>query len=736
MRFLFVILCIWPTFVAAQSTSFVSNVRSGEHETFTRVVLDLPAGETWRVSQSGQIATLKLGTESIRFDVSRAFQRIDHHRLAAISFPKSSGELEFQLSCDCEMRAYEHPSNLLVLDIVERPEDSTTTVNGFMAPTGRVYRFSDLEPETMAGRDAPVPVWIDSQPAKEQISSPITLQKNDQNLHHLPINASNQRSTSEDRLIESIFRASDLGLIETSTQDRIEHHQSPAPDVTRNLIISSTAEANASIKAGIPESECPAHIDWDISNWAPARGFWNAIGDNRRKLYGEFDVPVAETKLTLARTFIYFGFGAEAKRIASIDGGDSRQTAQIFILAEIMDDTRQPSTDLNLLSDCALEAALWATLVAEKIPGKVDESQLELQFNRLPSHLRAHLGPRLATILSDAGLKDLAASIITTTSRRNVSDTGPLDLIHTSLKSTTNTPQQEQELLNIAAGKNTESSVQAILELIEFHTQSMTPLGKDARVLLSSYATQYGNTELGVELRAAETVGFALSGQFDEAFSGLNGIEERDGISARKSLEKTIWRALSIAADDVTLLRHTLAIETSKLITVTPPVGQALATRLLELGFPDRAIMVMNTTAESLKDSYESRLVMGKAAIETGLPHRALVELDGVSGAEVNQIRAKALAMNGDFEQAAKWFEGQDMEESQRLRWHGGVPQNPEIGERDSHYLRIAKTTNELTKPAPARPRPPLENADALLAEAELTRSLVSNLISTSQKGI
>ena len=96
-------------------------VRSGAHEGFTRLTMDLPRRLGWALNGSGARRTLRLDGTDLDFDLSQAFTRIGRDRVRALSGGGEDATLVIDLGCDCDVDGFFAGESLLVIDIADPP---------------------------------------------------------------------------------------------------------------------------------------------------------------------------------------------------------------------------------------------------------------------------------------------------------------------------------------------------------------------------------------------------------------------------------------------------------------------------------------------------------------------------------------------------------------------------------------------------------------------------------------
>ncbi|MEP1930009.1 MAG: hypothetical protein ABJJ37_01865, partial [Roseibium sp.] len=110
-----VVAGLWCAPLLAQTIT----VRSGEHGTFTRLALDIPAGVKWELNPSSDGFTLSLKMDGAFLDTTRVFSRISKSRIREL---RARGpELDVLLACDCKVAEFLEQGKMLVIDISDPP---------------------------------------------------------------------------------------------------------------------------------------------------------------------------------------------------------------------------------------------------------------------------------------------------------------------------------------------------------------------------------------------------------------------------------------------------------------------------------------------------------------------------------------------------------------------------------------------------------------------------------------
>ena len=172
---------------------------------------------------------------------------------------------------------------------------------------------------------------------------------------------------------------------------------------------SSTATARGRAPHGEPVAEvCLPDAGSTSAAWSNGQPFTRPAALLRRGLVGEFDPPEAATVRDLARLYVRFGFGAEARAV--IEGfGDESLAGDAGLLADLarVVDGEPAAAGGPLASDatCPGLHGLWLAL-GGRAPAYVGAAQFEVVhagFEGLPPDLRGLVGPTLVGRLLDAG---------------------------------------------------------------------------------------------------------------------------------------------------------------------------------------------------------------------------------------------------------------------------------------------------------------------------------------------
>ncbi|MCB1364754.1 MAG: hypothetical protein KDK02_11570 [Rhodobacteraceae bacterium] len=711
-------------------------LRSGEHDGFSRLVLPIGEATAWSLKQSGRRATLTLNRPRIEFDTSRVFDRIPRKRLVALGQDGPAGALVLDLGCECEVSAFKQGESYLVIDISDGKAGPAAPVPRFRALTGSPYRFR-FETGSFAPTDAPKVGQATPSAATIPVATPDIAQF---------VNA------SERRLLEQIGRAAGQGLVDLrgarapragirgspagptgTAEGAARGGQLPGPGAGNLAVKTALDRETTGPVAGSPDRsagpECVPDARLDIANWAEDAPFSGQIAGRRAQLYSHADRIEAANVLALARIYLYFGFGAEARQTLLLLPENAPNRPVLQALAAIMDDEFDRAAPLFAgQQECDGDAALWSSLASPVEAGRVNTGAVLRAFARLPAHLRAHLGPGLADRLSAAGNWQAAQTILRSATRTAAGQTPEADLAQARIASARGDTQSAERGLADLAGTGAGQAPEALVELIAAYWTDRAEIAPDLPDLVAAYALEHRTAALGPALRRAHAIALALAGRFVAAFDSIAEIGRRDGEGAAGEATMPVLALLAERADDVTFLRY--AMSRTDLGTAMPgALGEHVARRLLDLGFPGAAQAYLGDPATG-PVTPDRRRLRAEAALRQGLPHRAMVELLGLDGPEADRLRAAALAQTGDYHRAGRiLLQTEDLDGAARGFWIAGEPALSPSGE-DLPYQRIVAATRRLERePDPDTAAGPLAQARDLIASSRATRDDIATLL-------
>lgn len=772
--------------IPAQAETIVA--RSGEHDGFSRLVMRLPDNANWSLKQSGKTATLKIDSPAAVFDTSQVFSRIPRTRLQSLRQTGAGTPLRIQLGCDCEIKSYVQKDGYLVIDIRDGQADQSYSSTTGVLPLGTLagaagYRFN-LSPSqvqatrmelnlaaALAGRvvsdgrrTQSLSSPIVNEPELEMLA-PVTLpgpvavlhQETETEQHEATLPAVNLLldldetaraatvNASEHRLLQQIGRATNQGLLDLvmtevngdgasslvaplGTQDRPMNpldHLAVTTAVDRDMGLLPQHNQNSTL-----QTHCIRTRDLAVYNWGDETSFADQIGPLRSTLFKEFDHIDLNTVLSLAKTYLYFGFGAEARTMLDMLPPEATQTDTLAAMAMLIDGEHLPITHpFAGQQACDGDAAFWAALADGELKNNANAEAIQQTLSRMPVHLRVHLGPAISTLFAGSGDQHMASAALRSVDRTGVEQVPAINLAQAAIADMTGDTETVAKELTEELAERTENAPRALIDLIALSYKERKALSPDLPELVASYELEIRDSELGADLRLAEITALSLTGHFSEAFEALTGLTEHDGPIARSTAIEPIMTLLTERADDVTFLQYALIFTEQATSKEAAPVAEMMTRRLLDLGFAQQAqSMLMKLALEPADET--RRLMMAEAALGLDLPHRALVELMGLDSPESNRLRAQALWRNGEFGRAGEYLLAEEeTDAAARGFWHS---ENLEAiaPSEDGQFSQVAEVTAELdVRAQDPGEMTPLAHARALVESSVGTRDSIEALL-------
>lgn len=710
-------------------------VRSGEHDGFSRLVMQLPESTNWSISRTDRLAQVRMDQPDIRFDTSRVFELIPRNRLENLFQSETGASLDLTLNCDCEIETSTMGGGYLIIDIHD-PKPETFTLQPILPfRSGTPYRFSLARKAApslpLTGRRTPALPTDPTEPGTVLDAQPLVGNR----LSEQRLLAQIERAAAQG-LLTPVMRANPLPAPAGSEPADTGEIPTPAPRNAPNISATTVIDRDMSgvadrINTMAGAGECLPSGLVALQDWGNEQPFAAQVGSQRAALFGEFDRLDVEAAKTLAKTYLHFGFGAEAQAVLDLLPERDLPTRVQSALASVLDDRPlPPDNPLAGQSGCHGDIALWAVLAQPDQTREIAPDAFLQGFSRLPRHIRRHLGPRLTQILNASGQIELARAILRAIDRSTDATEPAENLAEAEIDSSAgNVEAAAEKMIDVVDG-GSEYSPQALVGLIDTHLVERKPLRPDLPDLAGAYAAEHRLGDLGPELRRAHAISLALTGQFDESAAEAGKIRELDGDVAIQKAMVPLLDLLEENAGDVTFLTYALPETVNPSIDIPVALQTRIAERLLGLGFAEQAFALLDRD-KARSQPEDRRLLRAEAALANGLPHRAMIEVLSLSGPEASDIRARAMQMNGDFERAGlALMEAEKYEEAARNLWLANATDSLPATEDTLRFARLAELTTQLSESTDADTlAPPLAGARMLLDDSADARVRIEELL-------
>lgn len=737
------LIIVWAGLVHAQEI----DVRTGDHDRFTRVVLNLPTSADWRIGRIDGGYAIEIDGSGT-FDTSRFYDLIPRDRIANFTTQSEPLRLNLGISCDCFVSAELERSGWLVVDVIdgEAPPDAA-----FEAPIDPVVAGPVVGPDLVIGLLDQNRAVTESaqQGAAISASLPPPLPDGPQRPFALPagsrpqerplmdtvrlsqiVDQSAEVSALEAAVANSLNRALNQGLVEIApnaersvasdaADGTLEQLLQDVSEIhTPGITVTTSIDTARQLPVGMapeptPNVNCLPDALFMVGDWGGDGSFATQIGMLRTAVTGEFDLTDQAAVEDLARGYLYFGFGREAIQALKIDGIQSRERSVIQALGAILDGDPVSIPNFSRQMGCEGAAALWGLLAHRDgpFPTSVDVALVTRSFKLLPAHLQLHLGPRLSSKLrqygsfSEAGIvlsgisdaADAGAEVVLAQTEQAVAD-GDLEAAAAELQA--------------FATQDTRRSPETLLQVIALAIANDEPVSIEDIALLDILAFERDGRPEAVEIADARVRAMIHNEAYTGAIKALETAQPLVDDARYLALSDQVMRAIISGADDVTFLD---TVFEERAATDDADLHNRIALRLVGLGFPQRAADFVSDQAVGATMS-ERRYVRAAIAMAQRDPDRAAAHLAGV-----NTDRAKAI-LRGD---------GADSESTQIdpsvSAWRSGNWE--QLADADDDLLRDVSQRVLQTPEALDLTAAPLAEGSTLIADSEALRSSVTELM-------
>lgn len=350
-------------------------VRSGEHATFTRLVLYLPGpAETWSADKADDGYVVEVEPAPSALDTSDVFAFIPRTRISDVSL--RDGKILIESACDCHVAVFRARQNVIAIDVRDGPDPSPPSASPNPETPTTTPIFPVLFVPPMAD---PAASW--------QVEPRVAFVP--------PRDPRKQASDSTDLAI-AVARAATGGLLRAN--DAPPSLDGPGVE-TRSALDAARSDHDTRMQTAL----CSNMASLEVLNGMSAADAWGVVDAT----------DAAAQPLQRAMAYMALGFGAEAANHFA-DSELSPDKAILFAqIAQFIDTPDRPSPrSLRSAGSCGGIAALLAVLgtAASDTIAEPRGREAVTALSRLPFPLRAHLAGYLERRLVTAGLPELAQS--------------------------------------------------------------------------------------------------------------------------------------------------------------------------------------------------------------------------------------------------------------------------------------------------------------------------------------
>ncbi|QOL81879.1 hypothetical protein [Pseudooceanicola spongiae] len=684
-RWLALVLILLPCAVTAQ----VSTVRSGDHRDFSRLTVALPPGTDWSMQQEMGRLRISFSGDMERPDLSQIFRRISRDRIEDVQ-PLPGNGLDIRLTCDCPTVARLSADNLLIIDVGDGPPlpDLPPSISADAAPTASDRPLGPEMTEPAASSLMPVQDLVTATPQdhshaknaeKFALRRVTTLPDVPAPVETNP-DLTNELETS---LLQAIGRAATEGLLDadaanaalipkdlrqvSGTHDSAPHAAPGIMATPGTLDAAKPGENSRFMLSGDTcEQQMPATIDA-----ATEADFSTRLGALRTGLTAEFDRDNVTGYQDLARFYLLHGFGAEALRLLESVPQNPALTAEMISVANILEYGHDASDGpFAGKIACDTEAAMWAALTGATLaPGQdFNGSAILRAVTALPVPLKSYLGPVLAERFSAAQENELAKDLLRIVDR-DVSEPTAMRNFAAARITTQEEGQPDHAAYQDLIAQNDSVSPEALLHYATESLDNGGSIDPETIGLLESYRTQYRDDPISGKLVRTEIIAHASAGNFPAAYDLFASQSALLDDATRATVADGLTRNLASHAADAVFTRQFFGHEAIIREGARAETMNAVAQRLLDLGFLEQAEQLIAIGADG-EAGRQRRVLRAKIALASNLPRRAEAELFGLTGEDIDLLRAQASLDTSDYEQAQNLFNAAgDTQEAGTAAW-------------------------------------------------------------------
>ncbi|MDB5659327.1 MAG: hypothetical protein JWS10_1942 [Cypionkella sp.] len=707
------ILAIWFALAGVAMATPVL-VKTGEHDGFTRLVLEYRGAVDWQLGRSDDGYDLAIAKATPSYDLTEAFKLIGTSRLAGISTDPENGNLHLSIACACYAIPFEFRPGIVVIDL----RDGTP-------PKGSSFEHpltQTLAPKT-AAKLTTTP-WSATSGYNWTVEA-VTQLRGNRLIQSPPADTALQplRNT----LLHQLSRGAAEGVVEMA-----KLRPGSGPILTRPNDSFDSARVGLGELPGVAVSNglsdhqnigaqgqrCIESQRLDVASWGDGTPVLAQMAMSNSSLIGEFDKPDAAALQRAVQFRLSIGFGVEALQLLQAFPTDLADRAIWKSMAKLVDGRPDLGSVFLGQQSCDTSAALWAVLAQPDLrPDQYANTDAAfLAFSALPIGLRRDLGPTLADRFIAIGA-DRTATRVRDAILRAPGGAGPdATLLTATLDMRTGDPAAAEAVLQRMISDPGPGTPDAIVALVEARVAQDLPVAPDMVAAVQAIVReQIGAGAEPAALRAL-LLATAASGDIDAAFSLLPKAPDA---------EPKLWRVLSLLGTDDAVLAHAVLTPNASLPHIEPQTAAKLAERLLLLGMADSALKWLPDAA------HFDPILLARVHLQRHDARAALRALTGQSTKQAVMLRAQAMLQLGENDAAAQIYAEAGAAPSE-LRALGKAENWAEIGKHGADpWKQVAAELAPLpsSNTETARVEGPLAQGKRLVENSAATRSAVDKLI-------
>ncbi len=714
------IFAIWLALTTMAAATPVV-VKSGEHDGFTRLVLEYRNPVDWQVGRTDDGYALRIADNTPSYDLTETFKVIGKSRLAGISVDPDSGLLNLAIACACYAIPFEFRPGIVVIDLRDgRPPKGSS----FEQPlTQTAQPKTDTEP---APPDTTTPHYDWTDQALAQLRKEQSEAANTPPLSPQP-SSDPALQPLHDSLLHQLSRGAAQGVVDMAKLQPDETvNPTSTPEAPPSVRIGLGELPGISLSNGLPDHDmigaqgqaCVESDRLSVASWGDDSPVLTQIAKSAEGLIAEFDKPDPAVLQRAIQFNLFIGFGAEAKQLMQAFPMDLPNKPLWQSMARLVDGRPDPGSAFIGQEACDSAAALWAILAQPKLDASyhANTNAAFLAFSALPIGLRRDLGPVLADRFMAIGANHAAARVRDAILRAPGGSGPDAALLTAKIEMHQGDAAAAEVTLQQMVADSGPGTAAALMALVEARIAQDLPIAPDMVAALEAVVKEQTGSAAAPAAIHALLLAKAASGDMEGAFALLPDAPEA---------EPKLWRILSLLGTDDAVLAYAVLVSAAPAPKLAPESAAKLAERLSHMGMADSAL-------QWLRDQPQvDPILSAQVQLQRHDGRAALRALTGQDSPDALSLRAQAMQQLGDEAAAAQIYaQSGDTAAEQRAL---GIAENwVEIGTRGSDpwkHLASQLTLPATTKTGPANVEGPLTVGKRLIDRSAATRRDIDALL-------
>lgn len=685
-------------------------VKTGEHDGFTRLVMEFPTSVEWQMGRSADGYELRVTGQPANYDLSEAFKLIGKSRLAAIWVDAQTAGLRIGIACGCHAMPFEFRPGIVVIDLRDGPP-----------PNGSSFE-QPLYPASPGNKAVADGGYDWQKQALAELRGEGVANAPKDTLASLPSSDPALQSLRES-LLHQLGRGASQGIVDMGHPTPA---QPPPPQEFASVRVGLGELPGVSVTNGISDhaelaadgQTCIAADQLDFASWGDERPVHQQMAEAVAGLVGEFDRPNPEALRKAIRFHLFIGFGIEARQLMRAFPVTDSEAAVLTSLARLVDGEPDSSSAFTGQAACDTPAALWALLADPTLQAgaTINADAAYLAFSALPIALRRHLGPTLADRFLAVDDRASAAKVRDAILRAPGLAGPQVDLMQAQLDMTNADPAAAESRLNTMVADSGPETPAALVGLVAARVAQDLPVTPDLVTALEAVLRERAGTEDEAETRHALLLAQAASGDFNTAFASLPDAPDA---------EPQLWRLLSKLGQDDAILRHAVLATDARQPQAPSDTAANLAQRVLGLGLAESALRWLPDA------SVADPMILAQIHLQRRDGRSALAALTGLDTPEALTLRAQAMQQLGDEAAAARLY-AKAGDSAAELNAVHRAQDWADLGQRGAEPWKSAAGALAAPKAPPvAKAKGPLAQGQDLVSTAAETRAAVETLLNS-----